>query len=174
MRELKETVAGSISSESNPAFFQQDRKISPMLIRLTHLLLEGLQFIDEILLQKALLHALHVPLQLLHFGSVRALQPPAFETEAEDGDHEGERAQDRVPARSESRPVESLLQIGVRDVQVLPRDVQEGSGLLLHEIVAHQLLLHRYRVALLHWYHGHHHEDRTDRRKMIASSVVRL
>jgi len=166
MREPRvKDAAGSISSRSDADFFPKPRGSAwCRTIRLTHLLLESLQFIDEILLKEELLHALHVPLQLLHFGSARALQAPAFETEAEDGDHEGERTQDRVPARSESRPVESLLQISLRDVQVLPRDVQEGPRLLLHKIVAHQLLLHRYRVALLYWYHGHHHESRIGRR----------
>lgn len=121
-----------------------------------------------------MLQDVDVSSQLLDFARVRQ-QLPALEAEAEDDGHKGGHAQDRASARSrEPRSVEPLLEVGVRDAQVLPREVQERPRLLLRGRVPHQLLLHPRRVALFPGQHGRHRADRTNPRRGELLRFVRI
>lgn len=96
-----------------------------------------------------MLQDIDISSQLLDFARVRQ-QLPALKAEADNDGHKGGHAEDRVPARSrEPGSVESLLKVGVRDAQVLSREVQERPSVLLRRCASHQLLLHSRRAALL-------------------------
>lgn len=108
-----------------------------------------------------MLQDIDVSSQLLDFARVRQ-QLPTLKTKAENDGHEGGHAQDCVSARSpKPRSVEALLEVRVRDAQVLPREVEERPRLLLRGRVPYQLLLHSRRVALIPGQQGRHRGNRT-------------
>lgn len=105
-----------------------------------------------------ILQTLHVSLQLLDFTPVdeRITQLPQFEAETEKSNGQSSDAEDRVSVRPKTIPVETLLEFGLGDAQVLPGKAQERTRLLLRGHFVHQLLFHLADLRLLFGQHRCH------------------
>jgi hypothetical protein len=101
----------------------------------THLFLEGLELIKQVLLQESVLERLDVPLEALDIpgDGKDALQFPELEGNAAKGKEKGRVAKERLTAAApEARnPFNATLQVRVRDAQILAGEVEKGSTLVM-------------------------------------------